>query len=207
MPGRAHGMRHDRGERWLFEGWGSRVYDAWSGLLGRRLYRRVAADVAASARPGAAVLDVGAGTGHLLVELAHRREDLVLSGLDLSPDMITLARRHARRVGLADRIDLRVGDVAALPYPDGSVDLIVSTLSMHHWSDLPAAAAELARVVRPGGSVWIYDFRFVSDRELAAAVRTQPAFRGQLVHRRVVRPGLLPVYVRLAVSKPEGYRG
>src|SRR5438094_612531 len=108
--------RHDRIEGWLFAGRGSRLYDVWSGLMGRRLYRQVAADVAAAAIPGAEVLDVGTGTGHLLVELGRRREDLALSGIDLSPDMITLARRRVSRLGLTDRIDLRVGDVAALPY-------------------------------------------------------------------------------------------
>lgn len=47
--------------------------------------------------------------------------------------MIALAERNARRTGLADRIAVRVDDVAALPCPDGSFDLIVSILSMHHW--------------------------------------------------------------------------
>jgi ubiquinone/menaquinone biosynthesis C-methylase UbiE len=199
MSERAHRALHDR---WLFEGRGTRVYDWWSGLVGRRLYRRVAADVASGARPGAAILDVGAGTGRLLVELARRRDDIGLSGVDLSPDMISVAERNARRAGLADRIALAVGDVAALPYPDRSFDLIVSTLSMHHWPDVAGAAAELGRVLRPGGDVWIYDFRFVSDRELVAATQAQPAFAGQPVDRSVVRPGLLPLYVRLAVTKP-----
>lgn len=64
------------------------------------------------------------------------------------------------------------------------------------------AVAELGRVLRPGGSVWIYDFRSVSDLEFAAAARAEPAFAAQPVHPDLVRPGLLPVYVRLALSKP-----
>jgi ubiquinone/menaquinone biosynthesis C-methylase UbiE len=199
MPERVHRPLH---ERWLFEGRGSRVYDWWSGLVGRRLYRRVAADVAASAPADAAILDVGAGTGRLLVELARRRDDLSLSGVDLSPDMVSVAKTNARRAGFADRIALLVGDVTNPPYPDRSFDLIVSTLSMHHWPDPTAATAELARVLRPGGSIWIYDFRFVSDRELVTAAQAQPALGGRPVERTVVRPGLLPLYVRLTMSKP-----
>jgi ubiquinone/menaquinone biosynthesis C-methylase UbiE len=123
--GTGHKVRGDHWERWLFERRGSRIYDWWSGLVGRRLHRRVAADVAAAAGPGAAVLDVGTGPGRLVMQIARRRPDLTVSGVDLSPDMIDLAQRHAQRSGLAERIALRAGDVAALPYPDRSFDLIV----------------------------------------------------------------------------------
>jgi len=187
---------------WMFSGRGAHLYNWWSGLVGRRLYRRVVADVAARAHRGATVLDVGTGTGRLLVELARRRDDLALSGADLSADMIAVARHNAERAGLADRIALRAADVAELPYPDGSFDLVISTLSMHHWPSLPRATAELGRVLRPGGDVWIYDFRFVSDAELTTAVDAEPAFAGRPVNRSSVRPGLLPIYVRLALSKP-----
>jgi ubiquinone/menaquinone biosynthesis C-methylase UbiE len=52
-----------------------------------------------------------------------------------------------------------VGDAAALAFPDGSFDLVVSTLSMHHWADPAAGLAEIGRVLRPGGRALIWDFR------------------------------------------------
>ncbi len=52
-----------------------------------------------------------------------------------------------------------VGDVAALPFPDGSFDLVVSTFSMHHWSDPAAGLGEIARVLRPAGRALIWDLR------------------------------------------------
>jgi SAM-dependent methyltransferase len=52
-----------------------------------------------------------------------------------------------------------VGDVAALAFPDQSFDLVVSTLSMHHWADPTAGLAEIGRVLRPGGRALIWDFR------------------------------------------------
>jgi ubiquinone/menaquinone biosynthesis C-methylase UbiE len=158
--------------------------------------------VATGAPAGGAVLDVGAGTGRLLIEIAVRRPDLTLAGIDLSPDMIILAEKHARDAGVGQRVALRTGDVGDLPYPAACFDLIVSTLSMHHWPDLPSAVRELARVLRPGGTLWIYDFRFVADRAFVTAANEEPGFGGQPVHRAVLRPGLLPIYVRLAVSKP-----
>jgi ubiquinone/menaquinone biosynthesis C-methylase UbiE len=186
MPHAAHRKRHDHTEQWLFEGRGSHLYDRLSGLLGRRLHRRVAADVSAGAPAGGAVLDVGAGTGRMLVEIGSRRSDLKLFGIDLSPDMVALAQRHLSDAGIAGRASTQAGDVAELPYPDDSFD----------------GVRELGRVLRPGGKLWIYDFRFVSDREFTVAARAEPAFGGQPVLRTLLRPGLLPIYVRLTQSRP-----
>jgi ubiquinone/menaquinone biosynthesis C-methylase UbiE len=52
-----------------------------------------------------------------------------------------------------------VGDVASLAFPDGSFDLVMSTLSMHHWADPSAGLAEIARVLRPGGRFLVWDLR------------------------------------------------
>jgi len=54
---------------------------------------------------------------------------------------------------------LLVGDVAALAFPGGSFDLVVSTLLMHHWADPTGGLAEIARVLRPGARALIWDFR------------------------------------------------
>jgi ubiquinone/menaquinone biosynthesis C-methylase UbiE len=56
-------------------------------------------------------------------------------------------------------VTFRVADVRALPYPDGSIDLVVSSLSLHHWTDVPAGLAEIQRVLRPEGRACIYDVR------------------------------------------------
>jgi len=61
--------------------------------------------------------------------------------------------------GDARRPSFLVGDVASLAFPDGSFDLVVSTLSMHHWADPTAGLAEIGRVLRPGGRALVWDFR------------------------------------------------
>ena len=168
-----HGLIHVRhGNRpKVFEGRSSRIYDFASRRVLRRMYRRLAADVAREAPDGAAVLDVGTGPGVLLVELATRRPDLNLTGVDLSTDMITAATRNLAKFG--ERANARVGDVTHLPFPDRSFDLIVSSLSLHHWDDPEAAVPELARVLRPGGRVCVYDFPFAPFDKLADAVWTR----------------------------------
>jgi SAM-dependent methyltransferase len=134
------------------------VYDRLSRLLLGRFVGRIAADVAAVAPDGAKVLEVGCGPGHLSIRLA-RQHGLEVTGLDLDPAMI--ARANAFRPGDGDRRrpSFLVGDVAALAFPDRSFDLVVSTLSMHHWADPTAGLTEIGRVLRPGGRALVWDFR------------------------------------------------
>ena len=127
------------------------AYDAMSRLFFGSLFGPVAADVAATAPEGARVLEVGCGPGHLSIRLA-RQHGLDVTGLDLDPAMIERTRANAYRArdGEERRPSFLVGDVAALPFPDGTFDLVVSTMSMHHWADPTAGLTEIARVLRPG---------------------------------------------------------
>ena len=126
----------------------------------RLVPRRVAADVAGVAPEEARVLEVGCGPGHLSIRLA-RDHGLEVTGLDLDPAMVERARVNADRSadGRSRRPTFTVGDVASLSFPDGSFDLVVSTLSMHHWADPSAGMAEIARVLRPGGRSLVWDMR------------------------------------------------
>jgi ubiquinone/menaquinone biosynthesis C-methylase UbiE len=75
--------------------------------------------------------------------------------------MIAHAEANADRLGNVDQRwrSFLVGDVAALAFPDESCDLVVSTLSIHHWADPTASLAEIGRVLRPGARALIWDFR------------------------------------------------
>ena len=140
------------------------AYDAMSRLFFGSLFGPIAADVAATAEAtapdGARVLEVGCGPGHLSIRLA-RQHGLDVTGLDLDPDMIERARANADRAEDGDerRPSFLVGDVVSMPFPDGTFELVVSTMSMHHWADPAASLAEIARVLRPGARALVWDFR------------------------------------------------
>jgi ubiquinone/menaquinone biosynthesis C-methylase UbiE len=186
MHGLIHAWRGNMPK--VFEGRSSRIYDVVSRRVFRGMYRRLGADLAGAVPDDGAVLDIGTGPGVLLVELAARRPDLRLTGIDLSADMIAAAKRNLAPFG--DRVSARLGDVAALPFPDRSFDLVVSSLSLHHWDDPQSAVPELARVLRPGGRLYIYDFPFAPFEKLADAASARSVLNGQPPRRTPIRTGI-----------------
>jgi ubiquinone/menaquinone biosynthesis C-methylase UbiE len=187
---RGHGHDHRRN---AFTGGRALRYNTTAAGGMRWLYRGLAQDIVGALPHGARVLDVGTGPGVLLAELARSRPDVELVGVDLSPDMAALAAWHLAPYG--HRARALVGDVAALPLSGRSVDIVVSSLSMHHWADLDSAVTELARVLRPGGAVRIYDVWRAPFGKLVAAAGAQAVFAGRAPHRKRIRVGWLPLPV------------
>jgi ubiquinone/menaquinone biosynthesis C-methylase UbiE len=150
-------------------------YERLAGHVAGRLYGRVAADlVAAAFPPGARILDVGTGPGLLPLRIAAACPQLTVHAVDLSPQMIDRARQTAAAAGQAEAVTFTVADVARLPFPDDTFDLVVSTISQHHWTDPGAGLRELNRVLRPEAQAWIYDFRWALRRAQTAARTASP---------------------------------
>jgi len=152
-----------------------RQYANFAGHLAGRLYQRVTTDVAAEElAPGARVLDVGTGPGLLPMKLATACPHLSIDAVDLAPEMIDQARHLAATQEFAS-LTFTVADVARLPFPDATFDLVVSSVSQHHWTDPAAGLREVIRVLKPGGQAWIYDFRWTLRRARTAAGGSAPA--------------------------------
>ena len=124
---------------------------------------------------------MGTGPGRLLLELAQGRSDLRLVGVDPSEDMIRRGRDHARTAGLEDRIEFETVTAESLPFAAGTFDLVLSTLSAHHWADPTAAINEQVRVLRLGGQLRIYDLRREGLEGLTPVVAS--AMGGTVQHR------------------------
>jgi ubiquinone/menaquinone biosynthesis C-methylase UbiE len=153
-----------------------KLYERMAGSLLGRLYGRAAADVLSAALPsGARVLDIGTGPGLLPIQIAAACPQLTIDAVDLSPQMIDQARLGAAANGQARVVTFTVADVVQLPFPDDTFDLVISTISQHHWADPASAMQDLARVLRPEGQAWIYDFRWALGRAQTAAQTVSPA--------------------------------
>ncbi len=141
----------------------SRLYTALSGSrLFQDFYRIVARQVIEKLHAGR-VLDIGTGPGRLPVLIASESPLLQVTGLDLSADMVKIADQTAQRRGLKN-VTFRQGSASELPFPDAEFDLVVSTLSFHHWKQPEKALDEIYRVTREGGEAWIYDVPREADR-------------------------------------------
>jgi ArsR family transcriptional regulator len=114
-----------------------------------------AIQAAAGAGPFKRLVDLGSGTGRMLTLLGPKAEACI--GLDLSQQMLNLARRHVGEAGLP-RCELRHGDIFGTRLPGEYADLVVVHQVLHYLADPAAAVREAARIVAPGGKLIIADF-------------------------------------------------
>ncbi len=133
-----------------------------------------------NAVPGSWTLDVAAGTQLVSRELAARKNVRVVA-LDQSEPMLRAGREPNRLAGLDDRIHSVLGQAERLPFEDGAFDAVTFTYLLRYVEDPAATVGELARVIRPGGSIGMLEFH-VPDPVIARA--------GWWVHTRFLMPVL-----------------
>jgi 2-polyprenyl-3-methyl-5-hydroxy-6-metoxy-1,4-benzoquinol methylase len=140
--------------------------------------------------PGSRVLEVGGGAGIMAVALARR--GFRVDAVDASAEMVELTRRNAAEAGCQDLVSASTGDACALPFDDGSYDLVVA-IGVISWLAQPdVAVREMARVTRPGGHVLLTAFNQGQLIGLLDPLRN-PVWRPLKLHakRLVERRGLL----------------
>ena len=146
---------HKRKSQAAFDRQAARYDTEMYGRHARRLHGEVM--TAVEGFEFAAVLDVGCGTGATLEAIVGAHPEVRAWGIDLSPEMIAVARR---RMGKAARLE--VADAEHLPLPDAAVDLVVCVDSLHHYPEPDAGLAEMHRVTRSGGGLVIGEWRLAT---------------------------------------------
>jgi ubiquinone/menaquinone biosynthesis C-methylase UbiE len=132
---------------------GAIFYNATVAKVLRKPETKIANDIVEKMGNGT-ILDLGSGTGYLSIEIAKRAPSLQVYGIDLSRQMVKIARRHAKGVGNARFV---FGNAAKLPFKDNSIDLVISTGASHHWKTPRMVFDECYRVLKNGKEAWIYD--------------------------------------------------
>lgn len=168
----------------------------WYDLVARMIMRERAIKrrviEAAGLASGGRLLDVGCGTGTLVILAKQAYPSAEVTGLDGDPVILDRARRKALAAGVDIRLD--EGMAYALPYADASFDAVVSTLTFHHLapSQGEGALREAARVLRPGGRLVIADFAPPHNRLMKLARLPLQLLAGVHLVRKAHTPAVRP---------------
>lgn len=112
-------------------------------------------------------LEIGPGPGYLGLEWLKHTRDTTLKGLDISEDMLSLARKNATEYGLSSRVEYFKGDARQIPFENGHFDAVFTNGSLHEWAHPEEIINEASRVLKPGGRYVITDLR----RDMALPMR------------------------------------
>jgi ubiquinone/menaquinone biosynthesis C-methylase UbiE len=148
----------------------ARDYDAMDHA---EVNRRFVADFRAAWDGAGPVLDVGTGTAQIPIELCRQVPAVRVVAVDLAAAMLDVGRRNAERACLADRIELRRVDAKGLPFADGTFAAVISNSIVHHIPDPGDVLAQMLRVLRTGGTLFVRDLlRPPDEATLAGLVKT-----------------------------------
>ena len=134
----------------------SRFYTVAEGLFEKGLRQKGLQLL--SVTPGEVVLEVGIGTGYSLKEMANSvGENGKACGIDITPQMLEIARRRLKKAGLIHRVELYEGNARRMPYENGKFDAVymASTLELFDTPDIPTVLNEVKRVLKPSGRLGV----------------------------------------------------
>jgi ubiquinone/menaquinone biosynthesis C-methylase UbiE len=141
-------------------------------------------DVIKSGITHGVALEIGPGPGYLGLEWLKNTQGTALRGLDISSDMIAVARRNAETYQLSNRVEYVQSSGAKLPFENGFFNAVFTAGSLHEWSEPEKTLLEAWRVLKEGGKLFISDFR----RDMFPILRL---CLWLVAKPKAIRPGLL----------------
>lgn len=165
----------------------ARDYDAMDHVEVNRAFVRDFLELAGSAPLGAdpQVLDVGTGTARIPLELCRQDACWRVTAVDLSREMLKLAERNVAAAGFCERIQVVYADARRLPFADGRFPAVMSNSIVHHIPEPGPVLAEIRRVLRPGGVLFVRDLLRPADHHALERLVAQYA-GGENEHSRAM---------------------
>ena len=132
----------------------------WAKMASRLTYAPFARKIVGSMAPvesGSTIVDLGTGPGILSIELHKLLPQAKIIGIDLSSDMLEIAKKNADEAGMSN-FETRLGKAEEIPIESNSVNLVVTQSSFHEWEDQRRGLSEIFRILKPGGSLILKDY-------------------------------------------------
>jgi len=129
-------------------------------------------------------LEIGPGPGYLGLEWLKKTNGTHLKGMEISPDMINIAKRNAKEYGLEDRADYVNGDAQKMPFDDNMFDAVFTSGSLHEWSEPLKIFNEVSRILKPNGRFFVSDLR----RDMNVLMKS---LMWLMTNPKEIRPGLI----------------
>lgn len=142
----------------------AKAFEKMTNFLPFRLLRKKVISKLKDFNPKGTLVDIGCGSGNLIIQIAESFPDLNLIGIDIASEILEFAKKRALDRSLGKRIEFKIGNVEKLPFSNESIDFIISTFSLHHWVNPLKGFNEIHRVLKRDGTLLIFDFRRDSRR-------------------------------------------
>ena len=181
-------IRHISPEEGIEDVEAIKAYDRISQWPQFRLLRKLIIIELKKHNPQGVLVDVGCGPGYLMADLRRTFKELSITGVDISEEMIQKASKNMSATGFQEETSFRQGDIQALPFEDNSLDFVISTLSLHHWSEPMQALHEIHRVLKPAGQFLLFDLRRDSPRLFYWLIRFAQIFILPATMKRINEP-------------------
>jgi ubiquinone/menaquinone biosynthesis C-methylase UbiE len=165
-----------------------RAYDRISRWPQFKLLRWFIVNELKSYHPNGSLADIGCGPGYLIANIAKSLPQLFIIGVDISEDMVKKAAQNLCSLGFSEKVSFRQGDIQKLPFEANTLDFVISTLSLHHWSKPKQAIQEIYRVLKPKGQFLIFDLRRNSPKLFYWLIRFAQTFVIPSVMKRANEP-------------------
>jgi len=142
----------------------AKAFEKMTNILPFRLLRKKILSKLKDFNPKGTLVDIGCGSGNLIIQIAESFPDLNLIGIDIASEILEFAKKRALDRSLGKRIEFKIGNVEKLPFSNESIDFIISTFSLHHWENPVKGFNEIHRVLKRDGTMLLFDFRRDSPR-------------------------------------------
>ena len=166
----------------------ARGYDRISRWPQFRLLRKLIIVELRRCHPQGTLVDIGCGPGYLIADILRAFPKLSVIGVDIAEEMLQRAAGNLSPPAFSERVSFRQGDIHEMPFENGSIDFVVSTLSLHHWSEPSKAINEIHRVLKPERRFLLFDLRRDSPHLFYWIIRVAQIFMLPAAIRRINEP-------------------